>query len=114
MPVTYRSTIPEKVYMIHQDHFGRRQVLEATRDDGERDWSMHVTIPDGQRWEARYSGDVGLYDACSEFMNAKRNDFVAARANNDRPRQVMRADRNREVRDDGTFAAPAINFYTKG
>jgi hypothetical protein len=104
---TYRSTIPEKVIMIHQDCFGRRQVLEAARDDGERDWQMHVTIPSGKRWAAKYSGDVGLYDAVSEFMNSKRNDFIADRDRADRP-PAMHRDLNREVREDGTFAAPQI------
>jgi hypothetical protein len=107
MPITFRSTIPEKVYMIHQDRYGRRQVLEATRDDGERDWSMHVTIPSGQRWDAKYSGDVGLYDAVTEFMNSKRNDFISDRDRGDRPRPEY-PDRNRAVRDDGTFSAPHI------
>jgi hypothetical protein len=47
--------------MIHQDHYGRRQVLEATRDDGERDWQMHVTIQSGQRWDAKkYQFDISV------------------------------------------------------
>jgi hypothetical protein len=110
---TYRSTIPEKVIMVHQDCYGRRQVLEAVRDDGERDWDMHVTIPSGQRWDAKYSGDVGLYDAVTEFMNSKRNDFVASRDRGDKPRSAY-PDRNRAVREDGTFSAPSISFYKKG
>jgi hypothetical protein len=108
MPITYRSTIPEKVMFLHQDVHGQAQLVEAVRPDGERDWTITQTIPNGQTWEARFSGDTGLYDAITEFANSHRNDFIASRGNDHRPRQVMREDRNRAVREDGKFSAPTI------
>jgi hypothetical protein len=108
MAITFRSTIPERVVMFHEDVHGQTQVCEAVRPDGERDWTLTQSIPNGQRWEAKYSGDVGLYDAVTEFMNSHRNDFIASRDNDHRPRQVMRRDHNRSVDEGGNDMAATI------
>jgi hypothetical protein len=108
MALTFRSTIPERVMFLHQDCYGQAQLVEATRPDGERDWAITQSIPNGQTWEAKYSGDVGLYDAITEFANSHRNDFIASRGNDHRPRQVMRRDYNMVVDEGGNVRAPTI------
>jgi hypothetical protein len=112
MALTFRSTTPERVMFLHTDCYGQSQLVEAVRPDGERDWTLTQSIPNGQYWEAKYSGDVGLYDAVTEFMNSHRNDFIASRDSNHQPRQVMRRDYNRSV-DDAGNTAPDLSWWRK-
>jgi hypothetical protein len=93
---------------LHTDCHGQSQVVEAVRPDGERDWIITQSIPDGRSWEARYSGDTGVYDAVTEFANRHRNDFIDSRNNGHRPRQVMRRDQNRSVDEGGNDMAATI------
>jgi hypothetical protein len=105
---TYRSTIAQAFVLSGRDEFGRVRVAEAVKQSDDRTWQMTLRHPSGQSWQARYSGDVGVLDALAELLNSKNNDYVADRDRGDRPRDVMSADRNRAVREDGTFSAPTI------
>jgi hypothetical protein len=105
---TYRSTSPEVFELSNMDEFGRVRYVTAKKMPDEWAWSLELRHPDRSVWTGSYAGKAGILDAMAEMLNSHDAEFVQARANGDRPRQVMSADRNRSIRDDGSFSAPHI------
>jgi hypothetical protein len=107
MVLTFKSTRPEKFELIGTDEHGRKRVCTAEKFPDDFSWKLQLRHPSGQTWEGAYAGRAVL-DAMSEMLASRDPQYVQDRERGDRPPAGTATDRNRAVREDGTFSAPHI------
>jgi hypothetical protein len=93
---------------VGEDEHGRKRVAIAEKSPDEWAWSLRLHHPSGQTWAGSYSGRAGILDALATMLNSHDAEFTQDRENGDRPRQVMRTDRNRAVDEGGNSLAANI------
>jgi hypothetical protein len=112
MVLTFKSTRPERFTLVGEDEYGRERICVAEKAPDDWNWSLRLVHPSGEMWEGAYAGRA-ILDAMSEMVASRDPQFVQDRENGDRPRQVMRTDRNRSVDDSGN-TAPDLSYWRKG
>jgi hypothetical protein len=92
--LTFKSTRPERFWVIGEDEHGRRRMVSAEKWADDFGWKLKYQHPNYVQ-EGIYNGRAGLLDALGEMFAKHDSDFVQSRENNDRPRQAMMRDQNR-------------------
>jgi hypothetical protein len=110
MVITWKSTGYRERVVIDRTPDGRQRVARARQSDyNTRHWDLRLEHPSGESFDGTYTGGsaddvtVALTQMLMQHENAYRED--EARGDRRRPEPV---DRNRAVREDGTFSAPHI------
>jgi hypothetical protein len=107
MVLTFKSTRAEVFTISNTDEHGRTRTVTASKMPD--DWNFKLTLrhPSGETWSGTYTGRAGILDAMAEMMTSRDAQFVQDRDRGDRPRPEA-VDRNRSVREDGSFSEPSI------
>jgi hypothetical protein len=113
MVLTFKSTRAETFTISNTDEHGRTRTVTARKDADDWNWNLTLRHPSGETWSGAFTGRAGILDAMGEMMTSRDAQFVQDRDRGDRPRQVMRTDRNRAV-DDGGNTAPDLSWWSKG
>lgn len=86
MTLEFKGTKPARRLLREWDEHGRDRVVTATKT-GRDNWAVQLTHPDGQQWNYELNNaideEVGVYMA--DVMNGRKNEFIQARVNGDRP-----------------------------
>ena len=112
MVITWKSTRPERFWIVGEDEHGRRRSVMAEKTADDYNWRLKYQHPNYTQ-DGTYSSRHGLIDALGEMFAKHDAAFTQARENGDRPRQEMRRDNNRAVDDGGNTLAPDIRGWTK-
>jgi hypothetical protein len=101
MTITWRSTRPERFWIIGEDEHGRRRSVMAEKDASDFSWRLKYQHPNYSQ-EGTYSSRHGLIDALGEMFAKHDAAYTQSRENGDRAPQPT-FDRNRRVDDAGDF-----------
>jgi hypothetical protein len=95
---------------VDREPDGRQRVARATQSDyNSRHWDLEVEHPSGEKFVGTFTGG-SADDVCvalTQMLMDNENAFRDDKERGDR-RRAEPIDRNRAVRDDGTFSAPQI------
>ncbi len=92
MPLTFKSTRPERVTFIEENPDGRDRIVTATRDDAGSvpRWTLELTHPSGFSKVASYTGNrIGVGLAIDSLLDETRAQFAEeGRRGDRRPAQL--------------------------
>jgi hypothetical protein len=107
MVLTFRSTRPERFWIVGEDEHGRCRSVVAEKAADDFNWKLTYRHPNYSQ-EGTYSSRHGLIDALGEMFAKHDAAFTQARENGDRPQERMRRDNNRAVDEGGNSLAATI------
>jgi hypothetical protein len=112
MVITWKSTRPERFWIVGEDEHGRRRSVMAEKTADDYNWRLTYQHPNYQQ-QGSYSSRHGLIDALGEMFAKHDAAFTQSRENSDRPMDRMRRDNNRAVDEGGNSLAAEFQGWTK-